>query len=258
MLRTKLGLAVAGSLLVSVMAFPATAGEIKGIIVSNSNGQLTVKTPAGNQDVALPGDASIRSISGPLGGQREDQPATALIPGLPVTIDVDDATGQVTKVEYKASDYKTAAQIQAGVEETARREAELHSAYSKVGEWNVRAEKSVYFATGSAAISADGKKELSALATEAAGINGYVISVLGYADPTGDVASNQKLSARRAQNVINYIKQSGKVLPGKVLAASAMGEVQYNGSADPSTYSNDRRVTVRVVTSKGLLPQQQQ
>ena len=213
------------------------------------NGQLTVKTPQGDQVLTLSPDASIRSISGPLGGQKETMPPTALIPGLPVTIEADSSTGQMvaTSVEYKEKDYKTAAQIQAGVQETARREAELRSAYTKMGDWDVRAEKNVYFNVGSAALSAEAKRELQAVAQEAKNHKGYVVSVLGYADPTGNAAANERLSNRRAQTVINYLKQSGSVLPGKVLSASAMGEVKYNGAPDPSSYANDRRVTVRLV-----------
>ena len=48
---------------------------------------------------------------------------------------------------------------------------------------------------------------------------GYVVSVLGYADPTGNAAANERLSNRRAQAVINYLKQSGHLLPGRVLSA---------------------------------------
>ena len=98
--------------------------QIKGIVVTNQNGQLTVKTPAGDQMIGLATGVRVRSISGPLGGQKEQVPASALIPGLPVTIQADDASGQLvaSEVDYKASDYKTAAQIQAGVQETARRE----------------------------------------------------------------------------------------------------------------------------------------
>ncbi len=254
MIRSKLSLIVAGSLLVAATATTAEAGEIKGIIVTNQNGQLTVKTPAGNQPVSLSVDAKVRSISGPLGGQKEDQPASALIPGLPVTIETDDATGQATKVEYKASDYKTAAQIQAGVEATAAKSEEALTALSKVGEFNVRAETVLYFKTGSALVSAAGKNDLAAIAKQAQGIQGYIISVLGYADPTGNAAANQRLSAQRAQNVINFLKQQPGIQPGRVLSASAMGEVQYNGAADPSTYASDRRVNVRVVTSAAQVP----
>ena len=231
--------------------------EIEGIIVTNQNGRLTVKTPQGDQTITLAPDARIRSVSGPLGGQKETVPATALIPGLPIVIEADNSSGQLvaSDVEYKAKDYKTAAQIQAGVQETARREEELRSAYSKMGSWDIRAEESVYFNTGSAVISAADKQKLTKLAENAAGVKGYVISVLGYADPTGNAAANQRLSNRRAQGVINYLKQSGKVLPGRVLGASAMGEMNIPTDEPDTTAANQsaRRVTVRVLTSAAHL-----
>jgi outer membrane protein OmpA-like peptidoglycan-associated protein len=234
----------------------AQAQEIQGIIVTSENGQITVKTPQGDQALTLSPDARIRSVSGPLGGQKETVPPTALIPGLPVTIEADNSTGQLvaTSIEYKAKDYKTAAQIQAGVQQTAQREAELRSAYSKMGSWDIRAEKSVYFKVGSAVLSPEAKQELNSVAQEAKSLNGYVVSVLGYADPTGNAAANERLSNRRAQTVINYLKQSGELMPGRVLSASAMGEMNIP-VAEPTSasYENARRVTVRVLTSSAHL-----
>jgi len=230
--------------------------EIQGIVVTNQNGQLTIKTPAGNQTLSLPADARIRSVSGPLGGQKEVVPATSLLPGLPVTIEGDDASGQfvVSDIEYKAKDYKTAAQIQAGVEETARRSEEMRSAYSKMGQWDIRAEENIYFKSGSAVVSAADKEKLLKLAENASGIKGYVISVLGFADPTGNAAANEKLSNRRAQTVINYLKQSGKVLPGRVLGASAMGQMNIPiEKPDSASMQGARKVTVRVLTSAAHL-----
>jgi outer membrane protein OmpA-like peptidoglycan-associated protein len=236
----------------------AQAQKIEGIVVTNQNGQLTIKTPSGDQTIVLPPDARVRSISGALGGQKEVVPVTALIPGLPVTIEADTSSGQVVarEVDYKAKDYKTAAQIQAGVQETARREAELRAAYSKMGNWDVRAEENIYFKTGSAVISADDKHRLTAIAEKAGGIKGYAISVLGYADPRGNAAANERLSNKRAQAVINYLKQSGKVLPGRVLGASAMGEMHIPvDKPDPATLQGARKVTVRVLTSSAHLQQ---
>lgn len=226
--------------------------KLEGIVVTNKDGQLTVKTPHGNQTVSLPHDARVRSISGALGGQKEVVPTTSLIPGLPVTIQMD---GHVAReVDYKAKDYKTAAQIQAGVEETSRRSEELRTAYSKMGDWDVRAEHEVYFKTGSAVVSAADKKELMQLAEKAAGMKGYVISVLGFADPRGNAKANQQLSNRRAQTVINYIKQSGKVLPGRVLGASAMGEMHIPvEKPSAAELQGARKVTVRVLTSAAHL-----
>jgi OmpA-OmpF porin, OOP family len=252
-------LSAAGSIFLSSLALAAPQ-QVKGIVVTNQNGQLTLQTPAGNQVITLSPDTNVQSISGPLGVTKTSEPTSALIAGLPVTIDLDDA-GQATKVEYKASDYKTAAEIQAGVEATAvksqealTKSDEALTALSKVGEYNVRAETAVYFPSGSAVVSAAGKKDLAKIAKQAQGYQGYMISVLGYADPTGNAAFNQRLSARRAQTVIDFLKQQPGIEPARVLSASAMGQVQYAGAADPSTFSSDRRVNVRVVTSAAQVP----
>jgi outer membrane protein OmpA-like peptidoglycan-associated protein len=240
----------------SIFAAPALAQPHKaqGIVVTNKNGQLTIKTPSGNVTYQLAPNVRIRSIAGALGGQKEVMPPTALLPGLPVTIEAD---GHVAhEVDYKAKDYKTAAQIQAGVEETARRSEELRTAYAKMGDWDIRAERNIYFKTGSAVVSATDKQELLQLAEQAAGIKGYVISVLGFADPRGDKKANERLSNRRAQAVINYIKQSGKVLPGRVLGASAMGEMHIPiEKPSASELQGARKVTVRVLTSAAHLQQ---
>ena len=246
----------AGALLLAVT--PATAGEqaMHGIVVTNHHGRLTLKTPHGDQTITVPPNTRVRSISGAFNSNKEVVPLTAVIPGLPVTVEVEGSSGHLvaSEIDYKAKDYKTAAQIQAGVQETARREAELRSAYSKMGNWDVRAEKTIYFKIGSAVISAEAKRELTALASAAKVHKGYVVSVLGYADPAGDAAANERLSNRRAQVVINFLKQSGHMLPGRVLSASAMGEMNIaQDKSDSASYANARRVTVRVLTSAAHL-----
>jgi outer membrane protein OmpA-like peptidoglycan-associated protein len=246
---------IVGATAVALYAAPTLAqSQVEGIVVTNKDGQLTVKTPSGNQVYHLSPSVRIRSISGALGGQKKVMPPSSLLPGLPVTID---AQGHVAhEIDYKAKDYKTAAQIQAGVEETSRRSEELRTAYSKMGDWDVRAEETIYFKTGSAVVGSSDKDRLIALAEKASTHKGYVISVLGYADPRGNTAANEKLSNRRAQAVINYLKQSGKVLPGRVLGASAMGEmhipVEKPGAAE---LQGARKVMVRVLTSAAHLQQ---
>jgi outer membrane protein OmpA-like peptidoglycan-associated protein len=247
---------IVGASAVALHAAPAIAQshEVQGIVVTNKHGQLTVKTPGGNHVYHLSPSVRIRSISGAFNSNKEVVPASSLLPGLPVTIS---AEGHVVhEIDYKAKDFKTAAQIQAGVEETSRRSEELRSAYSKMGDWDIRAEDQVYFKTGSAVISSSDKDRLLALAGKAATHKGYVISVLGYADPRGNAAKNEKLSNRRAQAVINYLKQSGKVLPGRVLGASAMGEMHIPvDKPDASQLQGARKVTVRVLTSAAHLQQ---
>lgn len=251
---------IAAAAAAAICAAPASAQEqrMEGIIVTHQHGKLTVKTPSGNQTVSYTPNVRVRSISGALGGQKQTVPLASLIPGLPIVIDyMPGAGGQVVahEIDYKAKDYKVAAQVNAGVEETARREAELRNAYSKMGEWNVLSEKNIFFKTGSAVISAEGKQLLSEVAREAPKHKGYAISVLGYADPRGSAKANERLSNRRAQAVINYLKQSGHLQPGRVLAASAMGEEYYHAAmaADEKAHANSRRVTVRVVQSAAHL-----
>ena len=248
-----------GATAAAFYAVPVLAQEkLQGIVVTNQNGVLTIKTPSGNQPVAVGPDVRVRSISGALGGQKETVPQTSLIPGLPVVVEGAPGPGGhfvANEIDYKAKDYKTAAQIQAGVEETARRSEELRTAYSKLGQWNLITEKNVFFKTGSAVISAEGKTTLNEVAREAPKTKGYAISVLGYADSRGSTKANQQLSNRRASAVINYLKQSGHVQPGRVLAASAMGEEYLHAAqaADKEAQANSRRVTVRVVQSAAHL-----
>lgn len=239
----------AGAALYFAPAIAQATQEIEGIIVSNRDGQLVLKTPQGDQTVSLPADARIRSISGPL--NKAEAAPSSLIPGLPVKIEADSSSGQLVakEVDYKAKDFKTAAQIQAGTHE-------MRSAYAKLGEWEIREEENVFFKTGSSVISAADKEKLLALAGKASSHKGYVISVLGYADPRGNAAANEKLSNRRAQAVINLLKQSGKVLPGRVLGASAMGEMNIPvEKPDEASLQGARKVTVRVLVSAAHMPQ---
>src|SRR6185369_16659466 len=130
---------IAGAAAAALYVTPALAQkqEVQGIVVSNRIGQLVIKTPAGDQTIRLPANTRVRSVSGALGGQKEVVPTTSLIPGLPVNIELD-ASGAAHDIEYKAKDFKTAAQIQAG-------QQEMRTAYSKMGEWDIRAEENVYF-----------------------------------------------------------------------------------------------------------------
>jgi len=242
-----------GAAAVALFVAPALAEmmKVQGIVVSNRNGALVIKTPSGDQTLQLAPDARIRSISGALGGQKETVGPNALIPGLPITVDADNSSGHLVArdIQYKAKDFKTAAQIQAGNQE-------MRHAYARMGEWDIRAEETIYFKTGSAAISAEDKQRLTALGKKATGFKGYAVSVLGYADPRGNAAANEKLSNRRAQTVINYLKQSGTVLPGRVLGASAMGEMNIPiEKPDAASLQGARKVVVRVLTSAAHLPQ---
>ena len=65
------------------------------------------------------------------------------------------------------------------------------------------------FEVGSAALSANGSRALSEVASILAEFRSTLIVLHGHTDDTGSVAGNQRLSERRAQAVANLLKQSG-------------------------------------------------
>jgi OmpA-OmpF porin, OOP family len=97
------------------------------------------------------------------------------------------------------------------------------------------------------------KPQLLALMQKAQATKGYVIQVQGYASRVGSAAWNQKLSAERADVVLDFIEQEGKVPLTRVLAPGAMGtseQVASNSTAEGQ--AENRRVVVRVLQNKGV------
>lgn len=248
---------VAITALAALLATPSMAFdepvEIEGIIFKVDRNRVVLRTGAGERIVTIPQNADVVSVSGAFNSNRRHREPSVLLPGLPVKVrgELSGTDLVASTIEFKAKDYKTAVQIQAGVHETAASTAEVRSAVAQTGEFEVKEEAHVFFGVGSATISSEGKHKLLEFARKARLHQGYLISVLGYADPSGNAAANERLSNRRAQNVINFLKQNGDVLPGRVLAASAMGEVTLQGTGPaPTSYAGARRVTVRAVVSK--------
>jgi len=248
MVGNKLLFAVAAALLAASPAL-AQDDELEGVIVQAGEGQLVLQVGNARQTVTFDADTRIRQTQGALNVRREDKAAGDLLPGLPVKVQGTAGAGTFAadEIEFKKDDYDTAVQIRAG-------QAETREALAQAGEYDLKHEATVYFDSGSATISAEGRQALDRLATQAQSVEGYMISVLGFADPTGNAAANQRLSEQRAQNVIDYLKQKPGIQPGRVLAASAMGEVTLSGADDnPANYRSARRVTARVVVSRARL-----
>ena len=130
---------------------------------------------------------------------------------------------------------------------------ELKRRMSQANQYVEKASTTVLFPTGSAVISAASKADLQALAAKARAIKGYVISVAGYADTTGNPEANQRLSERRAAAVTNYLQKYCGVMTQRVLAGDALGDAQQIGDSHSAEgKAQNRRVVVKVLTNKGL------
>ncbi len=124
---------------------------------------------------------------------------------------------------------------------------------SEANQYDEKAQATVLFNVGSVAISSQSRSDLQAIAAKAKAIKGYLVSVIGYADPTGNAEANQKLSERRAAAVIAYLQKSCGLQPQRVLAGDAMGDAHQVGDTSTSEgRAQNRRVVVKVLTNKGL------
>jgi outer membrane protein OmpA-like peptidoglycan-associated protein len=266
-MKTYLKMAGIGAMLaLSVPAFAQTS-KIQGMIVARDGATMTVKAADGTQTViTLNAATQVEQINGALGLQHKVAPATALINGLPVSVEVAQVGNETdaTKVEFKASDLKTATMVAAGTAEenaalqaqiktNAANEAALQNRVANINKFDTKGTATVLFAENSKVITPKGKADLAALAKQAAGISNYMISVAGYTDSTGNAAYNQKLSDERAAVVTNYLTEQLNVPPFRILAPAALAQYHPAGSNETAGgRAENRRVVVNILVSKGL------
>jgi OmpA-OmpF porin, OOP family len=257
----------------SASAAPVSLGEklkTDGVITGRAGASLTLKTQEANLVVLLTENTEVRAKKGRLGLIKKEAAATALIPGLKVGVEgIGDDKGQLvaTKVQFATGDLETARAIQGGLAETGAKveanqakiaevesgHAELEARFGMLGDYDVKAEATVYFAVGSAAISAEGEAQLAQLAAAAKELTGYLIGVEGYADASGGAAVNQKLSLERSQAVVSWLAQKGGIPFVRMLAPGAMSTAAPVASNETqSGRAQNRRVAVKVLVNRGL------
>jgi OOP family OmpA-OmpF porin len=147
-------------------------------------------------------------------------------------------------------------EIAANQAKIAANRAEIAAAnkrFGELGEYNILGEVTVLFANGKVALDPSYKPQLMTLATKAQSITAYIIQVQGYASAVGSAALNQKLSMERANNVLAYLEQDGKIPLTNILAPGAMGTSdQVAPNATTEGQAENRRVVVRILQNKGI------
>lgn len=240
----------ATALFVSTAAM-AEKVKTEAVITSVSGNTINARTTNGPLAIIVTPSTKISQTSGI--ARRDAKPITSLIPGLILTVN-GDLQGQAltaTDIRFKERDWRTAIATKAG---TVEQFAELRQAIIDGNEYVIREETTVYFKTGSAVVADSYRQNLRALALKAPSYGNYRVSILGFADPRGNAAANERLSQKRAMAVSNYLRQTGSIQPGRVLSPSAMGEgTAAPGELQPTSDDEARRVVVRVVTPKAQL-----
>lgn len=124
---------------------------------------------------------------------------------------------------------------------------------SDLGDYNTVVEAALFFDSGKSALSADDKKVLDKLASDAMATSNYMIEIAGYASSTGTKELNQKLSDERATVVAQYLRNTANVPMRRILAPAGYGATHPAATnTDAQGRDINRRVDVKVLVNKGL------
>lgn len=175
----------------------------------------------------------------------------ALMTGLPIVADVvaEGSGFNATAISFKSQQMRTAQQVQAGMEETARLTTANSERIENFGTYEALATTDVLFDSGSATISEKGKSDLMALAEKSKETKDYRVVIQGFTDSTGDPAANQRLSDQRAGAVTTFLQQQAGVSPGRVMEGDGMGVATDAGAG---SNAGARKVVVKLVVDKGI------
>ena len=238
-----------------------TAGpEIKGVITARSGNRIQVTSSDGTRTVIFVTDTTRIRAGGSLFGGGRARPGTeALLNGLPVTVRTMQAGSVLvaSQVSFKNSDLRTATMIrngtaQAFAEQSAATEA-LRGRMGDIDKYNIKSTTNVYFDTGRWTLSARSRAELCNAAAQADAMDNALLLVVGYTDSVGSEDFNQQLSEKRAGAVINYLQQTCRWKPWRMLSPTGMAAA--DPLADNSTAygrAQNRRVSVNILVSKAL------
>jgi outer membrane protein OmpA-like peptidoglycan-associated protein len=126
---------------------------------------------------------------------------------------------------------------------------------TSLDDYEIRGTATVLFKAGSAVLTDEYKSELQKLAENIKTEKGFVIEIAGFASADGDEAVNRRLSQKRADAVIQFLAESYAIPLRRFVTPMGYGESQPVGdNTTREGRKENRRVEVRVLVSKGLMP----
>lgn len=188
----------------------------------------------------------------------------------PVEVNVASNTERITANE--ANDAKQSGQIAENAAMTARAQATADQGLSAAEKAQLTADRAndringlddyelikainVPFGVGKFALTTEAKKIIDDAAAwvKTQNTNGWMLSVVGFADSTGKSAANKTLSQKRADSVINYIEEQYHMPLTKLVQPFGAGindPVATNDTAEGRAMN--RRVEIRLLLNKGI------
>jgi outer membrane protein OmpA-like peptidoglycan-associated protein len=241
--------------------------RVEGIISGRRGQMLQVTAEDGTVTaITLHPETTIRTRGGFLGIGNRNFDQSALIPGLPVVVRTAQYGGGLvaSEVRFTSDDRQIAAMIRGGtagqfaeqgaaIKANAAATEALRGRLGDIDKYNLKSTTNVYFDTGKAVLSPRAKADLCAAAQAAEMNENALMLVLGYTDSTGSQDANQTLSEKRAAAVVNYLQQTCRWKPYRMLTPTGMA--MSDPAADnrtPAGRAQNRRVSVNVLVSKAL------
>jgi outer membrane protein OmpA-like peptidoglycan-associated protein len=232
--------------------------QLKGIIAARNGSRMAVLAEDGTKTVVEIDDSTrIRGAGGFLGLGGSAQAATALLNGLPVTVETRQSGDllRASQIRFRTTDLKTARMIHTGTaqgfaEQMAATQA-LKGRFADIDQYDIKRTANIYFDTGKWTLSEQAKAELCSTTKSAEGMKNALLLVVGYTDDTGPEEYNQTLSEKRAARVVSFVQQACGWKPYRMLTPTGMAEADPAAPNDTAEgKAQNRRVAVNVLVSK--------
>ena len=245
----------------------AEGPEIEGFISARRGNEMTITRADGSSSMVLLSPATeIRGKGGFLGLNKTEIAANSLYNGVPVTVKTVGWDGGLiaSRVNFKNSDYETAAMIHNGtsqqfalhselIEENAAATEALRGRVANIDNYNIKGTTNVYFDSGKWNLTPAAQAELCSAASQAGSMDNALLLVVGYTDSQGDPDFNQELSEKRAGRVVNFLQQQCSWEPWRMLTPTGMSESDPTAdNSTPEGRAQNRRVAVNILVSKAV------
>jgi outer membrane protein OmpA-like peptidoglycan-associated protein len=159
------------------------------------------------------------------------------------------------KVAQESADkaQNTADHAQESADVAQRTAVGAHEKIFAIDDFEAAEELIVNFKAGSAVLTDEAKARLDEFAAKTLSARGYVVEICAFASAEGAEGFNHRLTQARAEVVMDYLINTGKVAPRLIVTPYSGGE--NNPIADNKTREGrmqNRRAEVKLLVSKGL------
>ena len=180
---------------------------------------------------------------------------------IPIEREQDRIAGQLDETTIVATTAKKDARVAQETADKAREEAAVaqrtafgaHEKIAAIDDFETTEELIVNFKAGSSVLTDEAKAKLDEFAAKSLSAKGYLIEISAFASLEGGEGLNHRLSQARAEVVMDYLIDAGKVAPRRIVTPYSGGV--NNPIADNKTREGrmqNRRAEVKLLVSKGL------